>query len=112
MASRRPPRVTTPSPHRRMTQTDTNNPAASAEVVSFVTIMGPAEIWFCHGHGTRVLPLMGPPGVASRLLVVRPLWSLHGLPGGVRDRSKRDLAAVAGGPVAACMASRLLTNHS
>src|SRR6185312_12259557 len=69
--------------------------------VSLATIMGPVEMWFCHGDGTRVLPLMGAPGVASRLPVVRPLWSPHGLPGGVRDRSERDFAVVAGGPVGA-----------
>jgi len=39
-----------------------------------------------------------PPGLASRRVVVRPLQSPHGLPGGVRDRSKRDLAVAAGGP--------------
>ena len=31
-----------------------------------------------HDHGTRVLSLMGSPGVASCLPVVRPLWSPHG----------------------------------
>jgi len=29
--------------------------------LSPATIMGPPESWFCHEHGTRGLPLMGPP---------------------------------------------------
>jgi hypothetical protein len=32
---------------------------------------------------------------------VRPLWSPHGLSGGVRDRGERDGAAVVGGSLAA-----------
>src|SRR5271166_4160770 len=70
---------------------------------------GPPERWFCQQHGatgfaingTTGLPLMGPPGVASTLSVVWPLYWRHDVSGVIDDRSERDPAAVAGWPVAA-----------
>jgi hypothetical protein len=32
--------------------------------MSPASVKGPAEPGFCHGHGTTVLPVMGPPGVS------------------------------------------------
>ena len=52
------------------------------------------------GDGTTwlaILPVMGPPGVASGLPVVRPLYWPNEPPGGVGDRDQGDPAEVAAG---------------
>jgi hypothetical protein len=39
-------------------------PRTAAGKLSPATLMGPLGLVFCQGHGTTVLPVVGPPGVS------------------------------------------------